>query len=69
MVNLMGNIWIRKQGPLNIAGALAVPQSHLHLYGKLEARDNRKMGHITVVADTPELAAVRAVQSRAALER
>ena len=25
------------------------PSAHLHLYGKLEAKHNRKMGHVTFV--------------------
>jgi 5-(carboxyamino)imidazole ribonucleotide synthase len=29
---------------------LALPGTHLHLYGKLEARAGRKMGHITITA-------------------
>ena len=24
------------------------PSAHLHLYGKLEAKHNRKMGHVTL---------------------
>lgn len=27
------------------------PSAHLHLYGKLEAKHNRKMGHVTLFAD------------------
>lgn len=27
------------------------PSAHLHLYGKLEAKHNRKMGHVTVFSD------------------
>ena len=27
------------------------PSAHLHLYGKLEAKPNRKMGHVTVFAE------------------
>ncbi|WP_221913266.1 5-(carboxyamino)imidazole ribonucleotide synthase [Streptococcus halichoeri] len=27
------------------------PSAHLHLYGKLEAKHNRKMGHVTVFAE------------------
>jgi len=30
-----------------VAGALAVPGVHLHLYGKRESRPGRKMGHLT----------------------
>jgi 5-(carboxyamino)imidazole ribonucleotide synthase len=27
------------------------PSAHLHLYGKIEAKENRKMGHVTVLTD------------------
>jgi len=30
------------------------PSAHLHLYGKLEAKHNRKMGHVTVFSDVPD---------------
>ncbi|CAN2925032.1 5-(carboxyamino)imidazole ribonucleotide synthase [Streptococcus dysgalactiae] len=30
------------------------PSAHLHLYGKLEAKQNRKMGHVTVFAEDAE---------------
>lgn len=30
------------------------PSAHLHLYGKLEAKQNRKMGHVTVFSDVPD---------------
>ncbi len=43
MDNLIG------AGALDIARHLANPAAHLHLYGKTEARDGRKMGHITYV--------------------
>ncbi len=34
---------------LEVARHLSEPSAHLHLYGKAEARDGRKMGHITRV--------------------
>jgi 5-(carboxyamino)imidazole ribonucleotide synthase len=35
---------------------LALPGTHLHLYGKLKASKGRKMGHITVTGTTqPEV--------------
>jgi 5-(carboxyamino)imidazole ribonucleotide synthase len=48
------------------AGAvlLALPGTHLHLYGKAQARVGRKMGHLTVTAASAEQA--RAVALRAA---
>ncbi|HHV6004057.1 TPA: 5-(carboxyamino)imidazole ribonucleotide synthase, partial [Streptococcus agalactiae] len=27
------------------------PSAHLHIYGKLEAKHNRKMGHVTVFTE------------------
>lgn len=30
------------------------PSAHLHLYGKLEAKHNRKMGHVTLFAEDAE---------------
>jgi 5-(carboxyamino)imidazole ribonucleotide synthase len=38
-----------------LAEALAVPGAHVHLYGKI-ARPGRKLGHVTVTAETPERA-------------
>lgn len=35
------------------AGVLALPDAHLHDYGK-SPRPGRKLGHVTVVADSPE---------------
>jgi 5-(carboxyamino)imidazole ribonucleotide synthase len=46
MLNLIGEI-------PEAAGVLAVPNAHLHLYGK-EPREGRKLGHVTVRADQPE---------------
>ena len=30
------------------------PSDHLHMYGKLEAKHNRKMGHVTLFSDEPD---------------
>ncbi len=30
------------------------PSAHLHMYGKLEAKHNRKMGHVTLFSDEPD---------------
>ena len=54
MLNLLGDLWFT-QGPAgggearepDWAAVLALPGSHLHLYGKSEARAGRKMGHLT----------------------
>lgn len=68
MLNLLGELWFRegaqKETSPDWASVLALPGVHLHLYGKLSARPGRKMGHLTVTADTP--AAARAVALQAA---
>jgi len=68
MVNLLGDIWTRSGGDPDFAAALAVPGTHLHLYGKSEARPGRKMGHITVVANDVATALERALDARTRLE-
>lgn len=55
MANLLGDLWNDHEP--NWAAALKFPNVKLHLYGKLEARPGRKMGHLTALADTPEDAA------------
>jgi 5-(carboxyamino)imidazole ribonucleotide synthase len=65
MVNLLGEVW--SSGEPDWDAALAVPGAALHLYGKGDPRPGRKMGHITVVADTAEEAADRALAARAVL--
>ncbi|HEX2209007.1 MAG TPA: 5-(carboxyamino)imidazole ribonucleotide synthase [Longimicrobium sp.] len=63
MVNLMGEDAGTGLGRPGVAQALAVPGTALHLYGKQEARTGRKMGHLTVLADTADQAAQRALQA------
>jgi 5-(carboxyamino)imidazole ribonucleotide synthase len=56
MLNLLGDLWFAADD----AGAaertppwaevLALPGTHLHLYGKVSARRGRKMGHLTITA-------------------
>lgn len=62
MVNLLGDLWA--DGEPNWAGALAMPDVKLHLYGKTTARPGRKMGHITVLSPTPTEARERALAAR-----
>ena len=70
MLNLLGDLWFDPQDPARAArepdwaGVLALPGTHLHLYGKASARRGRKMGHLNVSAATPE--AARATARRAA---
>ena len=56
MLNLLGDLWFAagnttQQEP-DWAAVLALPGTHLHLYGKTEARKGRKMGHLTITAPT-----------------
>lgn len=62
MVNLLGELW--EERVPQFAAALEHPETHLHLYGKAEARGGRKMGHINVLDDSPEEAAARAAAVR-----
>ncbi len=66
MVNLLGDLW--GNGEPDWQAALADPQVRLHLYGKTEPRPGRKMGHLTVLAETAEVAAERAKKARARMK-
>jgi 5-(carboxyamino)imidazole ribonucleotide synthase len=59
MVNLIGT-------PPEAPAVLAVPGSHLHLYGK-SPRPGRKVGHVTIRAATAEQVRERLEQVRALL--
>jgi len=61
MLNLLGDIWA--DGTPDWAGVLALPGTHLHLYGKAQARAGRKMGHLTVTAASAEQARAVALQA------
>jgi 5-(carboxyamino)imidazole ribonucleotide synthase len=74
MLNLLGDLW----WPVGAApesaprepdwpSVLALPGVRLHLYGKVEARRGRKMGHLTVTADTPQRAREVALAAAARL--
>ena len=45
------------------SGVWALPGTHLHLYGKAQARAGRKMGHLTITAESPERARAVALQA------
>jgi 5-(carboxyamino)imidazole ribonucleotide synthase len=65
MANLLGEVW--SGGEPDWPGALAVPDIKLHLYGKLEPRPGRKMGHLNATAETAEEAERLVRTARAAL--
>jgi 5-(carboxyamino)imidazole ribonucleotide synthase len=66
MANLLGDVW-RHSSP-RFERALAEPSTYLHLYGKTNARDGRKMGHITKLSGTAEAAAVEVTAIRDAIQ-
>jgi 5-(carboxyamino)imidazole ribonucleotide synthase len=55
MINILGDAWSRAAAQcreVNWPAILSTPRAKLHLYGKAEPRDGRKMGHFTVRAAT-----------------
>lgn len=60
MLNLLGDLWTQNQTTDQTTPAwdkvLTLPDTHLHLYGKTEAKRGRKMGHLNITAPTPEQA-------------
>jgi 5-(carboxyamino)imidazole ribonucleotide synthase len=59
MVNILGS---SQPGKVDLARALSTPGTFVHLYGK-EPRPGRKLGHVTAVADRPDLALARAQEA------
>lgn len=51
MANLLGDLWTR--GEPKWISACGAPEVKLHLYGKLEPRPGRKMGHLTAIGRDP----------------
>jgi 5-(carboxyamino)imidazole ribonucleotide synthase len=67
MANLLGDLW--QDGEPDWDAALAHPGVSLHLYGKVEARPGRKMGHLTARAASAGEARQRVLAARAAAGR
>ena len=71
MLNLLGDLWFDGESTVqrepDWAAVLAVPGTHLHLYGKTDARRGRKMGHLTVTAASAEMARMMALTAAAVL--
>lgn len=75
MLNLLGDLWlgVDPTHPGTADGAaqlepdwpavLALPGVHLHLYGKAVPRSGRKMGHLTVTAETAAQAEAVALEA------
>ena len=67
MLNLLGDVWFDSSGKLRTphwAAVLALPGTHLHLYGKLDARPGRKMGHLNITG--ADVDTVKAIARQAA---
>ncbi len=65
MINLTGEEGY--EGPVYYEGiekVMAMPGVYIHLYGKAETRPFRKMGHITITADSLEEAKITAKEVR-----
>ena len=71
MLNLLGDLWFKDGSDTATAPAwdqiLALPGAHLHLYGKVDAKRARKMGHLNITAATPEKARETALKAAAIL--
>ena len=70
MLNLLGDLWFKDSDTAQTPAwdqVLALPGCHLHLYGKVDAKRGRKMGHLNITAATPEQARATALQAAAIL--
>jgi 5-(carboxyamino)imidazole ribonucleotide synthase len=65
MANLLGDLW--QSGIPNWAAACRFEDVKLHLYGKETPRPGRKMGHLTVLAESVEGAVEMVLAARNAL--
>ena len=70
MLNLLGDLWFA-QGDTEQTPpwdqVLALPGTHLHLYGKRDAKRGRKMGHQNITGATPQAVRATALQAAALL--
>jgi 5-(carboxyamino)imidazole ribonucleotide synthase len=62
MLNLLGDIWPAGGVP-PWEQVLALPGTHLHLYGKLKASQGRKMGHLNITGSSIEAVRRTALQA------
>ncbi|MDZ4723393.1 MAG: 5-(carboxyamino)imidazole ribonucleotide synthase [candidate division Zixibacteria bacterium] len=62
MANLLGDVWAN--GEPNWKAALSISGVKLHLYGKAEPRPGRKMGHLTALGESREIALERVLEAR-----
>ncbi len=64
MVNILGE----RDGEANTKEIKPLDGVHVHIYGKMQVRKERKMGHITVLGDNPEEIEKRALEVRKLIE-
>jgi 5-(carboxyamino)imidazole ribonucleotide synthase len=64
IANLLGEVWLNREGDPDFAAALAVPGVRLHLYEKHTARKGRKMGHLSSVGTTAQEALERVLEAK-----
>jgi len=70
MLNLLGDLWFKDSEKAQTPAwdqVLALPGCHLHLYGKVDAKRGRKMGHLNITAATPEQVRETALKAAAIL--
>lgn len=67
MANLLGDLWM--SGEPNWVAAAGFPEVKIHMYGKIEPRAGRKMGHLVAMGETVEQAEARVLGARAALAK
>ena len=65
MLNVLGDSWAPKAPDWQ--AVLSENAAKLHLYGKIDARPGRKMGHINCLADSAQHSLQAAERVRAAL--
>ncbi|UIE37368.1 5-(carboxyamino)imidazole ribonucleotide synthase [Leptodesmis sichuanensis] len=64
MVNLLGYETSYRDYQAQRDRLAAIPQAHVHWYGKMEARPGRKLGHVTVLLDDETLQDPSQLQER-----
>jgi 5-(carboxyamino)imidazole ribonucleotide synthase len=67
IANLLGEVWLDREGSPDFAGALAVPGVRLLLYEKHTPRKGRKMGHLSAVGSTADEALQRVLEAKSKL--
>ena len=67
MQNLLGDVWNPDGSSPDWCRLHEIPGASLHLYGKNEAREGRKMGHVTIASDSLESTLGKLALARAAV--